>query len=52
VKQVADAWFPAGWNACSWDGKDEKGAASGSGVYLTVVRSGDFRKALKFILVR
>jgi VWFA-related protein len=52
VKQVADAWFAAGWNEGAWDGKDDRGDTVGSGVYLAMIRSGDFRKAMKFILVR
>lgn len=52
VKLAADAWFAAGWNETGWDGKDERGNTVGSGVYLAMIRSGDFRKAMKFILVR
>ena len=52
VRQVENGPFPAGWNTSGWDGKNERGNTLGSGVYLAVLRSGEFHKALKFILVQ
>jgi VWFA-related protein len=52
VRQVENAPFPAGWNTAGWDGKDDRGNTLGSGVYLAVLLSGEFHKALKFILVQ
>jgi VWFA-related protein len=52
VRRVADERFNAGWNSASWDGKDENGHIAGSGLYVALIRSGELKRALKFILVR
>ncbi|MCJ7812654.1 hypothetical protein MUP95_04955, partial [bacterium] len=52
VEKVFDAPGRAGWNATSWDGKDQYNLIVGSGVYIAILHSGDFKKAHKFILVR
>ncbi len=52
VNQVTEGPYRAGWNSTSWDGKDQNGFIVGSGVYVAVLQSGDFKKARKFILVR
>jgi VWFA-related protein len=52
VKRIENGSFPAGWNVSGWDGKDSRGNSLGSGVYLAMLRSGEFNKALKFILVQ
>jgi hypothetical protein len=49
---VADGRYPAGWNEAAWDGRDASGRAVGGGVYVALIRAEDFRKALKFIVVR
>ena len=33
VRTVADRWFPAGANAVSWDGRDDRGRETPSGIY-------------------
>ncbi len=52
VNQVTEGPYRAGWNSTIWDGKDRNGFVVGSGVYVAVLQSGDFKKARKFILVR
>ncbi len=52
VEKILDAPCRAGWNSTSWDGKDQNGLFVGSGVYIAILHSGDFKKANKFILVR
>ncbi|MBN2031156.1 VWA domain-containing protein [bacterium] len=52
VSQVTEGPYRAGWNSTTWDGKDQNGLVVGSGVYVAVLQSGDFKKARKFILVR
>jgi len=52
VKKVADGPYLAGWNTnTTWDGKDENGLSVGSGIYVAILISGDFKQARKFILV-
>jgi len=52
VKKVIDGPSMAGWNFCEWDGADENGLPVGSGVYVAILSSGDFKQVRKFIIVR
>jgi hypothetical protein len=52
IRKVTEEPYPAGWNRTSWDGRDDKGRIVGSGVYVSVLISGNYRKAQKFIVIR
>jgi hypothetical protein len=52
VKRVIDGSYRAGWNFATWDGTDQNGSVVGSGIYIAILYSGEFKKACKFILVR
>ena len=52
IQTVADGMFDAGWNQVGWNGLNDRNQTAGSGVYLAVISSAGFKKALKFILVR
>jgi hypothetical protein len=52
IQTVYDGMAMAGWNYPTWDGRDEEGRLVGSGIYVSVLTSGDFQQARKFIIVR
>ncbi len=52
VKEVVNGQFRAGWNFTTWNGKDKNDRLVGSGIYVAILTSGNFKKARKFILVR
>jgi VWFA-related protein len=52
VRELANGPFLAGWNYLQWNGQDDCGRSVGSGVYLAVLDSGEFRKAHKFLIVK
>jgi VWFA-related protein len=52
VKRLADGWFDAGWNQIAWNGSNERNESVGSGVYVAVLSTGPYKKALKFMVVR
>jgi hypothetical protein len=52
---IATAFSEDGWagiNRATWDGRNENGTPAGSGIYVAILISGDFKKARKFVLVR
>ncbi|MDZ7724864.1 MAG: PKD domain-containing protein [candidate division KSB1 bacterium] len=51
VKELTDAWLPAGKHKVGWSGTDNKGQGVASGVYIAEVRSNGERKAMKMTLV-
>jgi len=52
VNTVAHGRFLAGWNRVHWNGRDVQDRPLGSGVYMVLIQSGNFQKALKLIVVR
>lgn len=52
VNTVAHGRFLAGWNRVYWNGRDLQNRPLGSGVYVVIIQSGNFQKALKLIVVR
>jgi hypothetical protein len=52
VSRVADAWFPAGRNAVTWMGDDERGHLVGSGVYYVQMQAGAFQAVRRTVRVR
>ena len=52
VRELSNRSFLAGWNHLLWNGQDDYGRSVGSGVYLAVLNSGEYRKAHKFLVVR
>jgi len=52
IQTVYDGMAMAGWNYPTWDGRDEEGRLVGSGIYVSILTSGDFQQARKFIIVR
>ena len=53
VRTVADGWFPAGPSVVPWDGRDDRGRATPSGIYyaLAVGKNG-VRDRVKMLRVR
>lgn len=52
VTTVVQGRFLAGWNRVHWNGRHHQNRPTGSGVYLVLIQSGNFQKALKLIVVR
>ncbi|MBN2105573.1 VWA domain-containing protein [bacterium] len=52
VDTIVDGPCLAGWNQAVWDGNNRFHHRVGSGVYMLVYRSGNVKKAHKFIVVR
>ncbi|HEX9935134.1 MAG TPA: FlgD immunoglobulin-like domain containing protein, partial [bacterium] len=52
VKRIAEGRFDAGWSQFTWDGRNDRNEAVGSGVYMALLSSGSFKKVLKFIVIR
>lgn len=52
VQQLVQDEFPAGYQKVVWNGKDYRGHAVGSGVYIYTLKAGDFHQTRKMILMR
>lgn len=52
VRTAVAAEWSAGRHEVEWDGRDDGGAAVSSGVYFAVLRSEDFRAAIKMSLLK
>ncbi|RKY53959.1 MAG: hypothetical protein DRP89_05520, partial [Candidatus Neomarinimicrobiota bacterium] len=52
VKEIVNGQFKAGWNFTTWNGRNKNDQLVGSGIYVAILTSGNFKKARKFILVR
>jgi flagellar hook assembly protein FlgD len=52
VRTLHRGVLPAGRHRFVWDGRDEKGRAAASGVYLYRLRAGDFRAVRAAVLLR
>jgi len=52
VRTLVEASREAGYHQAVWDGKNEKGMAAASGVYLILLRTPEFRAHHKMILIR
>ena len=52
ITQITRDVYQGGWNLYPWNGQSSEGQRVGSGVYLVVLRSGEFNDYKKFILVR
>ncbi len=52
ITRIAEGIFEPDWNTYYWDGRAEDGREVGSGVYIVLLRSGEFQSWKKVILVR
>ncbi len=52
VRTLADRTFAAGQHKIIWDGKDDSGVLSGSGLYFAKLVVGGKRQVIKMVLVR
>jgi VWFA-related protein len=52
VTVAMDRDCAGGWNYDQWDGKDKNGRTMGSGVYIAILESGNYKQDRKFIIVR
>jgi hypothetical protein len=52
VRELVSGQMPAGVHTVVWDGKDERGTAVSSGVYISRLTAGKFATAGKLLLVR
>ncbi|MFH1679563.1 MAG: M1 family aminopeptidase [Candidatus Eisenbacteria bacterium] len=52
VRDLVDGRLPAGAHQVVWNGRNETGAATGSGVYFYRMEAGDFSDTKKMVLVR
>ena len=52
VRSLVDGPLAAGEHAAVWDGRDERGAAMSSGVYLVDFRAGESRERGKLLLIK
>jgi hypothetical protein len=52
VKQLLDASLPAGYHEIKWDGKDERGLATSSGVYYLRIEAGVHHANKKMVLLK
>lgn len=51
IKRLLDVYMPTGFHTVQWDGLNELGRKVGSGVYLCRMRSGNFVKIQKMMLM-
>ena len=51
VRTLADKVFPPGRYSLEWDGSDEKGVKTSSGIYFCEFRSGDVRDTRRLVMV-
>jgi hypothetical protein len=49
VKHLLNSWLPAGRHAVTWDGTDDEGRTTGSGVYFARVESNGVRAAQRLV---
>ena len=49
VKHLLNSWLPAGRHAVTWDGTDDEGRSTGSGVYFARVESNGVRAAQRLV---
>jgi hypothetical protein len=52
IRDLGDAPHPAGRSRVQWDGRDDRGDAVPSGVYLAVIETALGRRAGRFVLLR
>ena len=52
VRRLISATMPSGWHETVWDGRDDRGASAGSGIYLCIIRSGRWQAMQKITLLR
>jgi hypothetical protein len=52
VRQLTDGYRPAGQHRVSWDGRDANGYEVASGVYLYILRAGEFSEARRMVLLK
>ena len=52
IRTLVDKQQPAGFHAVRWDGKDDRGMAVASGVYLYLMNAKQFRQVEKMLLLR
>ena len=52
VARLADRWFAPGDHALAWDGRDRRGRAAPSGVYVVQLRQGTMRASTRLTLAR
>jgi lysophospholipase L1-like esterase len=52
VRKLLSKNVPAGFNAVTWDGRDDHGYALGTGIYFYQLVSGGYSKTLKMALIR
>ncbi|MDQ7051523.1 MAG: hypothetical protein Q9P14_00955 [candidate division KSB1 bacterium] len=52
ITKIAEGVFEPDWNTYLWDGRTETGQEVGSGVYIVLLRSGEFESWKKVIIVR
>jgi hypothetical protein len=52
VRTLADGDFGAGSYTLTWDGRDDRGQASASGIYFAHLRAGDFRAERRLVLLK
>lgn len=52
VRTLQAGWLPAGSYTLSWDGRDERGQAVGTGVYVARLRAGGTESLRKMLLLR
>ncbi len=52
VRQLVTGEMKAGWHSVVWDAKDDHGARVASGVYLYVLKSGEFVTQKKLVLMK
>ncbi len=52
IRRLADEHLPAGFHSMKWDGKDDRGTAVASGVYIYKMTAGNFIQVRKMSLLR
>ncbi len=52
VKQLVNEILPAGKHTVIWNGKDSNGKQAASGIYFYKLKSGDFEKSRKMLLLK
>ena len=49
VKRLLNSWLPAGHHAVTWDGTDDQGRATGSGVYFARIEANGVRVSQRLV---
>jgi len=52
VKQLVNEILPAGRHIAVWNGKDDNGKQAASGIYFYQMKSGDYQKSSKMLLLK